>query len=134
MRVIRSRIAAAALTLLAWQVAAVCIAPAALGSADATHAVAEAATCTCDHAEGGVCPMHGAGTPHAASNADQPRWCAGCGDEANLMIQTLLAASGGLPEGRYRMVGPAEPSEPTTLAAEVAPDGIRSPHSPPPRR
>ena len=134
MRVIRSRIAAAALTLLAWQVAAVCIAPVAIGSADASHGAAAAVRCTCDHAGGGVCPMHGAGASHAASNAQQPRWCAGCGDEASLMIQTLLAASGGLPGRGYQMIGLAASSGMTSLAAELVPDAAHSPHSPPPRR
>jgi hypothetical protein len=134
MGVIRSRIVALALALLAWQAAVVCVAPVTLCSVNATNAAAEGAACTCDHADGGICPMHGTGTPGTRSHSSRAHWCAGCGDETDLMIQSLLAASGGLPSSRHQVIAPADTSDATTLVAAVLPVAVRSPVAPPPRQ
>jgi len=129
--VIRSRIVAVAFVLLAWQAGVVCFAPLALCSVNATNAAAEDAACTCDHAGGGICPMHG--TPTSKSHSRRAHWCAGCGDETALMIQALLAASGSLPPRRHRAIAPPEISERMVLVAAVLPVALRSPAAPPPR-
>ncbi|MEP7308609.1 MAG: hypothetical protein ABJA98_24140 [Acidobacteriota bacterium] len=133
MGVIRSRIVAVALVLLAWQAAVVCVAPVALCPVNATNGATEDAACTCDHADGGICPMHGTRTPSSRSHSSRPHWCAGCGDGTDVMIQTLIAASGALPSSRHRVIAPAEASEGMTLVAAVLPVAVRSPLAPPPR-
>ena len=132
MGVIRSRLVAVALVLLGWQAAAVCVAPVALCSVNATNAAAEDSACTCNHADGGICPMHG--TPSTKSPSSRAHWCAGCADESGLMIQALLAASGGLPPSRHRVIAPVEMSEGMTLVAAVLPLAVRSPVARPPRQ
>jgi len=132
MGVIRSRSVAVALVLLAWQAAVVCIAPVALCSVNTANAAAEDAGCTCDHAGGGICPMHG--TSSAKSHSGRAHWCAGCGDETDVMLQRLLAASGGLPSSRHQVSAPAEVSEAMRLPAAVLPVAVRSPVAPPPRQ
>ena len=134
MSLIRSRLVVLALALLIWQVAGVCATPVALCSINAARAAAgQDVACTCDHTDGGVCQMHKTAKKHADAPSPQTRWCAGCGDEADLMILTMLAASGGLPGSRQGVITPAVTSERLFFAALMLRDAVCRPVSPPPR-
>jgi len=135
MRLIRLRLVALALALLAWQIAGVVVTPVALCSLSPARAGSkEDAACSCDHTGSAACPMHKAGTPHGAvPQSRQTRWCAGCDDQATLMILTMLSSSGGLPARHHRTIRPAATSERVVLVTAVLPDAVRSPVSPPPK-
>jgi hypothetical protein len=136
MRLIRSRFAALALALLAWQIAGVAVTSVALCCFDSARAGSdEDVACTCDHAGSAICPMHKTVKKQSTDpQSHRTRWCAGCGDQAGLMIQTMLAAWGGLPESRHRVIRPAATAERMFLASAALPDAVRPPVSPPPRR
>lgn len=135
MRLIRSRLAAVALALLAWQVTGVAVTPVALCCINPARAGAdEDVVCTCEHEGNAICPMHKIAKQQGAdSPSPQTRWCAGCGDQADLMIQTMLAASDGLPESRHCVVRPAAISQGMSLVAAALLNTLRSPVSPPPK-
>jgi hypothetical protein len=94
----------------------------------------EDAACTCDHTGSAACPMHKTGKQHGAvPQSHQTRWCAGCDDQATLMILTMLSGSGGLPARHHRTIRPAATSERVFLVTAVLPDAARPPVSPPPK-
>jgi hypothetical protein len=129
MRLIRSRFAALAPALLAWQITGVAVTSAALRCFDSARAGSD------EDAGRGICPMHKTEKKQSTDpQSHRTRWCAGCGDQAGLMIQTMLAGWGGLPESRHRVIRPAATAERMFLASAALPDAVRPPVSPPPRR
>jgi hypothetical protein len=135
MQLIRSRLVAVALALLAWQITGVAVTPVALCSVNPARAGSgEGLECTCDHDSDGVCPMHKTAKKQTAGPRSHPtRLCEGCGDRADTIIETMLASGGGTTERRQEVVRPAARAERMFLGAAAWPDATRPPVSPPPK-
>jgi hypothetical protein len=131
MQLLRTRLVAFTLAVLASQVGLLAAAPIALcriGSAS----VADASTCTCDHADGVECPMHkGAKRPPAGPNSG-PRVCTGCGEQAAAIV-TALTTSLAVLEPSSGIAPPRTTVSVMSARTARILDLDRRPASPPPR-
>ena len=135
MRLIRSRLAAIALTVVVWQITGVAVTPVVLcGVTSVRSAVTDDQACTCDHAGDGICPMHKtAKKANATPTSRESRWCPGCGEQADMMVLTMLSTSAGPIQRRHRTIRPVEASAPVFLTSTALADVVRLPVSPPPK-
>lgn len=129
---VRRRLMTTALAMLLWQLVVAAMPPLALCCAP-NDSFAEAAICTCDHADDGACPMRHAGDgSERPVDPNTPRWCAGCGDPLQALA-ALMEHAGAPPEEPWR----TQPIDSPASALRRAAPSIRAVHgrvlAPPPK-
>jgi hypothetical protein len=130
MTLIRRRLVALVLIVLAGQVAATASTPAVFGAMTmAESGDADGTVCTCVHAPDAECPMH---KRKPAVPAGQDRWCAGCHEGAGAVLTSLVDFVAPLVDRRTALIQDTV-STPVSVVAEHALSLAPPPVSPPPR-
>lgn len=132
MHSIRRRLIALVLVMLAGQLAGMAATPTVLcqmGGA-ATSASDDEIACTCPRGPNGECPMHTHKKP--ASSSRETRWCAGCQDNEDAVLTTLIGFAGVIVPRQHPVV-PEGVSASVGALVERPLNLLRPPVSPPPR-
>jgi len=138
MLLIRRRLIAVVLAVMACGLAGLVATPAAVCQMGVGARVASAEiVCTCGHGADAQCPMHkhhGAGSSKSSSpsSSNTNRWCAGCRDSVEMTLTALVGFAAPIVD-RYQTVVPDGSSESLPPFGWHPPDVVRPPVSPPPR-
>jgi hypothetical protein len=145
MLLIRRRLIAVVLAVVAGMLAGLVATPAAICQMGVGTRVASAQlVCTCGHGADAQCamhPHHGKGSSPASSSSSSSspssssstnRWCAGCPDSVEMTVTALVGFAAPVVD-RYQTVVPDGTSESLPLFGSHPLDAARPPVSPPPR-
>jgi hypothetical protein len=136
MLLIRRRLIAVVLAVMAGVLAGLVATPAAVCQMGVGARVASAEiVCTCGHGADAQCamhPHHGSGAPSKSSSSNTNRWCAGCRDSIEMTLTALVGLAAPIVD-RYETVVPDGSSESLPPFGWHPLDVVRPPVSPPPR-